>query len=170
MKKTILATLLFSAAIGAAKASDLPDPARTPGAINHLVTQDNIRQTICVKGWAKTIRPPVYYTNRLKREQLLSGYAINGDIDPRSYEEDHQLPLSIGGHPTNKANLWPQPRNIEWGAAKKDVLEQVLHERVCSYRNPLPLKVAQNAILTDWRAAYKKYVPPGYKSRYAEAD
>jgi len=169
MKKTLLAMLLMPIAM-AAHASDLPDPLKTPGAINPAVSQDNIRETICVKGWTKTIRPPVYYTNRLKMEQLRSGYAVDGDLDPRNYEEDHHLALSLGGHPTSKANLRPQPRHTEWNAAKKDALENVLHNKVCSYRNPLPLKVAQKAMMEDWISAYNKYVPPGYKSRYAEAD
>ena len=38
---------------------DLPDPQCTPGSINTSVTQDNIKNTICVSGFTKTIRPPV---------------------------------------------------------------------------------------------------------------
>jgi hypothetical protein len=40
-------------------ASGLPDPVLTPGAINLNVTQENIQQTVCVKGYTKTIRPPL---------------------------------------------------------------------------------------------------------------
>src|SRR3989338_6405173 len=36
----------------------LPDHACTPGAINPAVTQSNIHETICRKGFTKTIRPP----------------------------------------------------------------------------------------------------------------
>jgi len=35
-----------------------PDPETTPGVINPEVTQANIQQTICVKGWTRTLRPP----------------------------------------------------------------------------------------------------------------
>jgi len=51
-------------------ASDLPDPMLTPGAINAEVTQANIHQTVCVKGYTKTIRPPAHFTNKLKKRQM----------------------------------------------------------------------------------------------------
>lgn len=35
----------------------LPDPKCTPGAANPSVTQDNIKDTICVIGFSKTVRP-----------------------------------------------------------------------------------------------------------------
>ena len=136
-------------------ASDLPDPRLTPGAINPDVTQENIQRTICVKGFAKTIRPPANFTNKLKKQQIQQyGYV---DKDPRLYEEDHLLALSIGGAPWDKKNLWPEPRNSEWGAAKKDQLELVLYHMVCA--NEIGLKVAQQEMVTDWIGAWKKYVP-----------
>src|SRR5207248_867932 len=46
------------------------DPARTPGVLNPDVTQATIRSTICTHGWTATIRPPVEYTNALKRTQM----------------------------------------------------------------------------------------------------
>ena len=36
----------------------LPDPIRTPGAINPAVTQETIGTTICMRGWTRTIRLP----------------------------------------------------------------------------------------------------------------
>lgn len=39
-------------------AHELPDRCFTPGAINPDVTQDDIDWTICVPGFAKSIRPP----------------------------------------------------------------------------------------------------------------
>src|ERR1035437_2160395 len=69
----------------------LPDPSCTPGAIDQKVTQDNIKQTICVKGYTKTVRPPVSYTNKLKIQQIAAyGYL---DKNPRDYEEDHLISL-----------------------------------------------------------------------------
>jgi hypothetical protein len=74
-------------------ASDLPDPVLTPGAINPNVTQANIQQTVCVKGYTKTIRPPAHFTNKLKKRQIREyGYA---DRNPKHYEEDHLIALSI---------------------------------------------------------------------------
>jgi hypothetical protein len=56
--------------------SALPDPARTPGALNPEVTQATIGTTICVRGWTQTVRPPQAYTHALKRQQIREfGYA-----------------------------------------------------------------------------------------------
>jgi hypothetical protein len=107
-KNALLFTVLTCLAVPA-WAADLPNPVMTPGATNSDVTQANIERTICVRGYTKTIRPPAYYTNRLKKEQLAQyGYA---DRNPRHYEEDHLIPLEIGGNPTDPRNLWPEPRN-----------------------------------------------------------
>ena len=137
-----------------ALAGELPDPALTPGATNPDITQENIHQTICVKGYTKTIRPPAYYTNKLKKQQMRQyGYQ---DHNPKNYEEDHLIYLSIGGHPTDTRNLWPQPRNTSWNAGKKDELEVTLQHLVC--RGKIPLATAQKEIATHWIEAYKKYV------------
>ena len=47
-----------------------PNATLTPGATNPEVTQENIHDTICVKGWTDTVRPPSSYTNKLKTTQL----------------------------------------------------------------------------------------------------
>lgn len=134
-------------------AGDLPDPAITPGAINPNVTQSNIDKTVCIKGWTKTVRPPASYTNKLKKYQIREyGYQ---DTNPKNYEEDHLIPLSVGGNPTNVKNLWPQPRNSEWNAAKKDQLEFALYKAVC--RNDISLEEARTAFATNWIKAYKQY-------------
>lgn len=100
----------------------------TPGAIVSEVTQQNIHQTVCVKGYTKTIRPPAHYTNKLKKRQIRKyGYA---DRNAKHYEEDHLVALSIGVAPRDPRNLWPEPRNSEWSAKKKDRLEFVLHKMV----------------------------------------
>lgn len=152
----ILGTLIALVAGGsAAIAGDLPDKRMTPGAINPDVTQANIQQTICVRGYTKTIRPPAYFTNRLKKQQIRAyGYA---DTNPRDYEEDHDVALSIGGAPYDPRNLWPEPRNSEWGAARKDQLEFVLYKMVCA--NELSLAEAQYAMASNWIDAWKQYVP-----------
>lgn len=135
-------------------ASGLPDPVLTPGAINLNVTQENMQHTVCVKGYTKTIRPPAYYTNKLKKQQIREyGYA---DMNPKHYEEDHLIALSIGGASDDPLNLWPQPRNSEWGAEKKDQLEKVLYKMVCTQK--LSLSEAQHAMATNWMAAWKRYM------------
>lgn len=136
-------------------AADLPDPNRTPGALNPAVTQANAFQTVCIKGFSKRIRPPAYFTNRLKKLQMRAyGYT---DRNPKHYEEDHLIPLSIGGAPEDPRNLWPEPRIGEWGADKKDQLEFVLYKMVCA--GEIPLADAQREIATNWIAAWKRYVP-----------
>lgn len=129
-----------------------PDPKLTPGSLNPQVTQDNIDQTICVPGWTRTIRPPVDYTERLKREQIAAyGYA---DTNPADYEEDHRVPLEVGGNPTDPHNLWPEPRqrviDFAHSAEAKDDLENYVHSLVCS--GQLTLAEGQRIFLGDFFA------------------
>lgn len=134
----------------------LPDPRRTPGAINQMVTQSNIHSTICVSGWTSTIRPASSYTTALKRQQLATGYAYHGDMALRDYEEDHLISLEIGGSPDSVLNLWPEPYAGTDGARTKDVVENRLNKLICS--GSITLAAAQAAIATDWWAAYQRYV------------
>src|SRR5258708_219813 len=85
-----------------------PDPLRTPGSTNPGITQENVRETICNPRWStKSIRPPASYTNRLKVEQIREyGYS---DSTLKDFEEDHFIPLELGGNPTDSKNLWPEP-------------------------------------------------------------
>jgi hypothetical protein len=76
-----LAMLALSSAL--ALAESLPDPAVTPRAINPAVTQANIDETICRRGWTHTIRPPKEYTTTLKRKQLSSGPLLRAARSPQ---------------------------------------------------------------------------------------
>jgi hypothetical protein len=102
------------------------DPTRTPGALNAEVTQANIHQTICVRGWTKTVRPPVAYTNALKVKQM-GQYGEVGD--PSKFQEDHLISLELGGAPTDPRNLWPEPYPR---ASTVDTIENELNAKVCS--------------------------------------
>ena len=149
----------------AALGNDLPDSRLTPGAINPAITQENLSETVCRRGYTKTVRPPAFFTNKLKREQIRQyGYA---DTNPRSYEEDHLIALSIGGAPDDPHNLWPQPLTSAWSASQKDELEFVLYKMLC--KGEIALAEAQQAIASDWIAAWKKYVPthPQYRSSHS---
>ncbi len=146
-------------------ADALPDPRRTPGAINPAVTQYNLRQTICRPGgYTRSIRPPEDYTERLKRLQVRQyGYpARMGRTAYRlsNYEEDHLISLELGGSPSDPRNLWPQPHHVVggWGSYAKDDLENRLHEMVC--RGQISLSRAQRMIATNWIEAYQRYVHP----------
>jgi hypothetical protein len=135
----------------------LPRPDLTPGSINPNVTQDNLATTVCLSGWTATVRPPSAYTGTLKLAQIVEyGYS---DRSPSDYQEDHLVPLEIGGAPRDPRNLWPEPNEISLpdgtivGSSAKDGLEDYLHRAVCAGR--LPLGDAQRLIAGDWIAAWE---------------
>ena len=117
----------------------------TPGVRNPQVTQLNIASTICQPDWTATIRPPVSYTNKLKTQQM-PPYRETGA--PTLYEEDHLIPLELGGNPTDPGNLWPEPWDGTRGAHTKDAEETSLKRAVCGGR--LKLTDAQAQDLRDW--------------------
>lgn len=124
----------------------LPDSQCTPGAIDPKVTQDNIHQTICVSGYTQTVRPPVSYTNKLKKEQIANyGYP---DTNLKDYEEDHLISLELGGSPDNPDNLWPEPGE---SPNPKDKIENLCHTKVCD--GQISLADAQKQIATNWPTA-----------------
>ena len=134
----------------------LPDPKRTPGSINPNVTTANLTSTICKRGWTATVRPPAAYTGALKVAQILEyGYA---DRALSHYQEDHLVPLELGGAPRDPKNLWPEPNDITLpdgtnvGSNAKDHLEDALRRRVCA--GTLALGDAQRLIAGDWIAAW----------------
>lgn len=132
----------------------LPDPTTTPGAINASITT----AMLCAKGYRTgTVRPDADYTERLKAEQLLSSDDYT-DHNRRHYEEDHLVPLELGGHPSDPKNLWPEYWNGRCGAHIKDKLETALHVLVCA--GNIGLAEAQGEIATDWVRAYNLHIGP----------
>ena len=135
----------------------LPDHVRTPGAINPNATQENLASTVCRSGWASSVRPPSIYTGALKLEQIVQyGYA---DKNPTHYQEDHLVPLELGGAARDPRNLWPQPNvailpdGTQVGSKQKDALEDALHAEVCA--GTMSLADAQRSIALDWIAAWE---------------
>lgn len=111
---------------------------RRIGRLNPAVTPATIHQTVCVPGWTAKIRPPASYTNALKRAQLPAG------ADLSKYEEDHLMPLSLGGAPRDPKNLRP----ILWSRAKlDDVWEARLHRELCAGKVTLSLAQAQITVV-----------------------
>lgn len=127
--------------------------ADNPPPLNAKVTQENITSTICMRGWTKTVRPPVIYTAVVKINRLKEMGKPVGD--EHLYELDHVVPLELGGAPTEGRNLqmqlWPEAR-------EKDRTENCLKETVC--RGALTLQEAQNRIWADWREA-RTHCSPG---------
>lgn len=144
----LIALALAGAPFSLAPGYAVPLPT-VPGVVNPNVTQANIHQTICVSGWTKTVRPPVSYTNKLKRQLMISKHLPGKLAD---YELDHEMSIEDGGHPSDPNNLWMEPYAGKWGARTKDRIETLLKRLVC--RGTIPLKEAQRELQTDWVAAW----------------
>jgi hypothetical protein len=127
----------------------LPDSSCTPGVYYSAVTQSNINSTICVSGWTATVRPPTSYTNPLKQQGIIDyGYS---DTNMSDYEEDHMIPLELGGSPRDPRNLWPEPHYGTKTASTKDGVETKLKNAVCA--GTITLSAARSAIKTNWTTA-----------------
>ena len=126
----------------AARAGELPDRQLTPGAINSAISEQQYRAQCHTKGWTRLYRPPVSFTNSLKKLQMKKyGYPL---ADARDYEEDHLVPLCLAGAPQDPDNLWPQPRSGEWNADRKDKLEAKLCRLTCDGKVPLARSTTRN--------------------------
>ena len=126
----------------------LPDPRCTPGSIDPVVTQANIRSTICKGGWTEPhLRPPGSQTEAFKYDVAYPAYGT-----PRSEktELDHLVPLELGGS-NDATNLWPEYPPVP---NPKDKVEGALNAAVCEGR--VSLAAAQDAIAADWLTAEKK--------------
>lgn len=146
----------------------LPDRKLSPGAIQPGYT---IRD-ICpdVNPALEAMRPSTAEKNKV--------YAAYGITSHRTgeWEIDHVDAVEIlglvdapAGDPT--LNLYPERNDTPDPAMlakyhlsrafihnSKDILEDVLHEKVCA--GTVPLATAQHDMAADWRAAYAKYVGP----------
>lgn len=107
--------------------------------------------TICVPGYAAKVRD-------VPASEKLAVYAEYGImVHPTGrYEIDHLVALELGGSNAT-GNLWPEFNDHPAGYLNsKDLLEDRLHQMVCS--GVLALGVAQRAIAIDWVVAYHRYV------------
>lgn len=137
----------------------MPKMDLTPGATDPHVTQANIKTTICVPGYTKTVRPRVSITNKIKT-QTLAAYGITVAA-PGDYELDHLISLELGGAPADMKNLWPEPWEARGskiakpgtGAETKDKVETWLHRQVCAGK--MTLAEAQRQEATNWYAVYQ---------------
>lgn len=117
--------------------------------LNPAVTEATIRSTICVSGWTARVRPPTSYTEPLKLSQM----AAEGLTGPASaYEEDHRVPLELGGSPADPQNLSPEAHP---GSNTKDAAENAARAQVCAGAD---LRVVQGEFVARWLAPY-----PGYR-------
>ncbi|MEQ1352637.1 MAG: hypothetical protein ABLT11_01385 [Candidatus Acidiferrum sp.] len=129
-----------------------PDATMTPGDTNPDITQENIGENICKKGWStSSVRPPTSVTNKIKKDTM-AAYGFTGL--KTNYELDHLISLQNGGCPKCVTNLWPEaygdvahPMNqktrshfnkthpdstlIFPGALQKDLVENHIHDEIC---------------------------------------
>lgn len=130
----------------------VPDAGCTPGSVRSDVTEANLTQNVCLRGWTATVRPPEAETDALKT-QALTAYG-----DPASargsFELDHFVPLELGGS-SDVTNLWPEPadwpNHPPYEQNHKDQVENDLKAAVCDHK--VQLSDAQSAIATDWSTA-----------------
>jgi len=123
----------------------LPDPTCTPG-----IVQTTDLNVICGTH-TRTRRPSAGHIAALKRLQITE-YGWR-DISPGSYDEDHLVPLELGGDPNDPKNLWPQPRSGAFNAVRKDHVENWLHAQVCN--GNMSIEDAQEGVAVNW----EQYLP-----------
>jgi hypothetical protein len=104
---------------------------------------------VCRPGYASSVRD----VPSSEASAVYSRYGVAHV--PYAHEVDHLVSLEIGGS-NAIGNLWPEPYAGRWGARTKDVLENRLHELVCSGR--LRLATAQHMEARNWVAAYRRFV------------
>ena len=117
-------------------------------ALNPDVSEATIRLTICVSGWTAKVRPPVSYTEPLKLRQIAAEH-LPGTAS--AYEEDHRLPLELGGSPSDPANLSPEAHP---GSYTKDAAENEAKREVCAGAD---LRTVQAAFVSRWLGPYASY-------------
>jgi hypothetical protein len=125
-------------------AADLPNPRLTPGAV--LTTS---RAVVCRGGYASSVRD----VPESEKAAVYARYGI--PWVPYKHEVDHLVSLELGGS-NAITNLWPEPYAGRWGARTKDVLENTLHDLVCS--GAIRLRYAQHIEATGWVRAYRRYI------------
>jgi hypothetical protein len=129
---------------GSVPAVDMPNRKLTPGVALPVTAAQ-----VCTTGYAGRVRN----VPASEKEAVYARYAV--EHVPYQHEVDHLISLEIGGS-NDIRNLWPEPYAGRWGARTKDVLENKLHDLVCSHR--LSLRSAQQQEASNWVAAYKRYV------------
>jgi hypothetical protein len=85
----------------------LPDPDRTPGAVDPGATLERL----CgIPHYSRAVRPPTSYTGPIDAALM---HDVGAD-EAALFELDHRVPLCAGGHPTDRRNLWLEPRTGKW--------------------------------------------------------
>jgi Putative zinc-finger len=132
-----------SADAGTPASMALPLRAATPGAVSAHSAME-----LCAGA-----RPSRMVSDETRRA-VLRTYGME-QVPADQYELDALITPELGGT-TEAGNLWPQRYGSPvWNARVKDELERLLPELVCG--GEVALAHAQQAIATDWIAAYKQF-------------
>jgi hypothetical protein len=142
--------VVFAVSVGIAWAA--ANPVLTPGVTDPRVTNVNVRQTICVRGYTRTVRSVSSAVKRL----VYAEYGITSS-ERRRYVIDHLIPLEVGGADDSK-NLWPEPKTGDQSAEAKDHVENDLHDRVCA--GLMSLQVAQETFVIYWGGGNARTASP----------
>ncbi len=161
MTRLLLPLVLIITALSMPKAwaGYLPDNKLTPGVDNPLVTQDNIKSTICVSGWTKTVRPSTSYTNKIKKQKMIE-QGLQGQ-KMSDFELDHDKSIEDGGSPTDPKNLWNELwylniNGYDLGAHTKDAAENATKKAICAGK--ITLNEGRNQLAKDWTVLYLRFV------------
>lgn len=131
-----------SKAVNCLSNGPFPDSSCTPGAVISNVTTAQI----CTAGYSKAVRN----VTQVEKDAVFSEYGITSHTAGQ-YEIDHFVSLELGGS-NDIANLWPEAALPEPGFHQKDLVENLLHDQVCSGR--VDLATAQKEEISNWLALY----------------
>lgn len=151
MKRALLIISLWFVAF-ATFAAELPDPGLTPGDTRVVDVH-----TLCTTSTKLVRNVPASVKKQAYKEYGMIGNHTGYCNGAGGCEVDHLISLELGGSNSIK-NLWPQAYFGQCNAHIKDKLENKLHALICN--GTLTIQEAQQAISTDWEAAYTKYVNP----------
>ena len=137
----VIALLLLLPRLASTGGLTLPDHQLTPGAV-----ATTSKAVVCTPGYASSVRPRGEQWRELK-DRVYAEYGM--PVGSRyGHVIDHEIPIEIGGSPTDIRNLWPQPYDE---SKQKDVVEDELHALVCDGR--MPITQAQARVARDWTTA-----------------
>jgi len=105
------------------------------------------KEQICVSGYSASARNVSTSTKAaVFREYGIVTHASG------EYEVDHLVSLELGGS-NDIANLWPEAADPTPGFHEKDVVENYLHDQLCTGKQSL--EQVQKAIAVNWQSVYK---------------
>lgn len=135
--------------------SDLPDPARTPGAV---YTTDAAVICARVGGLTYEKRSRAGLTGRMKRDITAAYGQVPGDDG--DHELDHRVPAALAGR-SDATNVWWEPgrgHGTDWDYHVKDHLDDWAWRQVCVTRTLTPEEGQAIFLEPDWRGQYCRYV------------